>query len=295
MTSRIDDVRSYQRAVDARTDHLGKRFVLGEMLGGQHLGARAVRAEDGTHGVLKVSDDAYQSVVEDAVRLAEHLRAAGYPAPRPLHHGPMSGGYFYLQERAPGRPMREGGVYTELDTDELAVLLNVLDRHATCAPAVSHDWSKSVKEVALHQRGEWSVVAQRKLPVVQKLLEACERCVASLGDPAMRHNDLVIGDFGPHNILVDNEGHVTAVVDLESAGRGNRIVDTVGLLYMVEPHLLHVVRDAALKIASPEAVALCGVYWIVRRLGSGIRTDHDTLRLSAEQMLAHFDMLTCSK
>jgi hypothetical protein len=292
MTPQPDDASSYQRAMDELAEQLGKRFVLGEMLGGQHLGARAVDAEDGTRGVLKVSDDAYRSVVEHAVRLAGQIRAAGYPAPRPLYHGPMPGGYFYLQERAPGRPMREGGLYRGMDAEELAILLGVLDRHAALAAGAPHDWSKSVEEVALHPRREWAVVAQSRLPVVQRLLEACERRLAGLSDPAMRHNDLVVGDFGPHNVLVDDEGRLTAVVDLESAGRGDRVIDTVGLLYMVEPHLLGVVRDAALAIASPEALAVCGVYWIIRRLHAGVSANADNLRSAAEQMLAYFDMLS---
>ena len=65
---------------------------------------------------------------------------------------------------------------------------------------------------------------------------------------------MAIGDFGPHNVLVDDEGRITAVIDLESAGRGDRVIDTVGLLYMVEPHLLGVVRNAAQAIASPEVL-----------------------------------------
>jgi hypothetical protein len=61
---------------------------------------------------------------------------------------------------------------------------------------------------------------------------------------------------------------------------------------MAEPHLLGVVRDAALAIASPEALAVCGVYWIVRRLHGGITSGDDNLRPVAEQMLAYFDMLS---
>ena len=286
------DTGSYQRAVDALTEQLGKCFVLGETLGGQDLGARAVYAEDGTRCVLKVSDSAYRSAAEYAVRLTEQLRAAGYPAPRPLHHGPMPGGYFYLQERAPGQPMREGGVFRELDADELTVLLGVLDRHSELAQSVLHDWSRSVEEVVLNHFHEWAVVAQSQLPVVQKLLRACEQRIAGVSDPVLRQNDLVIGDFGPHNILVDDEGCVTAVVDLESAGRGDRVIDTVGLLYMVESHLIGVVRDAALGIASSEALAVCGVYWIVRRLCIGLRTDDDNLQPVAEQMLTNFNLLS---
>jgi aminoglycoside phosphotransferase (APT) family kinase protein len=204
----------------------------------------------------------------------------------------MSGGYFYLQERAPGRPMRKGGVYTEVNADELELLLSVLDQHSAVAPDAPHDWSKSVEDAVLHHRREWTVVAQSQLPVVQKLLNACERRVAGFGYPAMRHTDLVIGDFGPHNVLVNDEGRVTAVIDLESAGHGDRVIDTVGLLYVVEPHLLGVVRNAAMEIASPEVLALCGVYWVVRKLCGGIWSNNDNLQPVAERMLAHLDILT---
>ncbi|NLD45392.1 MAG: phosphotransferase [Chloroflexi bacterium] len=283
---------AYERAIDALTEELGTRFVLGERLGGGHLGARAVYADDGTSAVLKVSDASYRSAVEPAVVLAERLQAAGYPAPRPLHHGDIPGGYFFLQERAPGRPMRPVGVSQELDADELAVLLGLLDRHAGLGAGAPHDWTESVQDVSIHRRREWTLVAENPLPVVQRLLKACEQRLAGISDLSMRHDDLVIGDFGPHNILVDEEGQVTCVVDLESAGRGDRVIDTLNLLYMVEPHLLGVVRDAALAIARPEAFVVCGVYWIVRRLFLGIRSDDSSLEPVAQRMLAHIDLLT---
>ncbi len=292
MASQPDKLDAYQRAVAALTKQLGKRFVLGEWLGGQHLGARAVESEDGVRGVLKVSDHAYKPVVEQAVRLIEQLRAAGYPAPRSLCHGSLPGGYFYLQERAVGYPMRAGGVWQELNADELAILLGLLTRHSALAPEASHNWSQSVESVTLHRLHEWVVVAESKIPVVQELLQACERCVAGINHSTLRHTDLVIGDFGPHNILVDHAGNVTAVIDLEGAGRGDRVIDLVGLLYMVEPQLLGVVRAAALEIANPAALAVCGVYWIVHRLYLGIKgVECENLQSAAEQMLTYFDLL----
>ena len=51
-------------------------------------------------------------------------------------------------------------------------------------------------------------------------------------------------------------------------------------------------REAALAIASPEALAVCGVYWIVRRLCGGIQSGDENLQPVAEQMLAYFDMLS---
>lgn len=153
------------------------------------------------------------------------------------------------------------------------------------------DWIDKVEEVALRQSGEWAVVAQSPLPAVQRLLEMCAKQCAGLGDPGWSHGDLVIGDFGPHNVLLNEKEQVTAVFDLEGAGRGDRVIDMMGLLYMVEPKLVHTVRNAALKIASPSALTICSVFWIVHRLYQGMQICDANVERAAQQMLAHVNLL----
>lgn len=154
------------------------------------------------------------------------------------------------------------------------------------------DWTCEVEAVALRKQGEWAVVAQSSLPVVQLLLETCDRRCAGLSDPGWRHSDLVHGDFGAHNVLLNKHGSVVAVIDLEGSGRGDRVIDVVGLFFMVEPELLQDVRREALRIASPAALTACGVYWVIHRLYQGITADDENLEPVAQQMLAHIDVLT---
>lgn len=187
--------------------------------------------------------------------------------------------------------MRSPGVWSELNQHELGLLLRQLDLHEGIAPAALPDWVSRVEEIALQQQGEWLVVAQSPLPVVQHLLETCARHCAKLDDPGWRRDDLVIGDFGPHNVLLDDQGQIVAVFDLDGAGRGDRVIDLVGLLYMVEPPLLQTVRHAARQIASPPALRTCGVYWIVHRLYQGIMANSENLAPIAQRMLAHVDLL----
>ena len=279
-------------ALDYLNRELGKRFTLAERLPGKS-GAWAVHSLDGQHGILKVFEDSSCERVAPTVRVVEHLRAAGYPTPRPMHYGPISGGACcYLQERVPGYLMRSPGVYAELNRDELELLLRLLDLHAGIAPTVSDDWTDQVEAVVLRQEDAWAVVAQSPLPAVQQLLATCERRCAELDAPGWTHGDLVIGDFGAHNVLLDDHGQVAAVIDLDGAGRGDRVIDLVGLLYMVEPHLLAAVRRAALHVASPAAVRICGVYWIVQRLSQGIMANDANLESVAQRMLTYLDMLT---
>jgi Ser/Thr protein kinase RdoA (MazF antagonist) len=280
-----------QRAIDCLDDALGRRYMLVERLPGKS-GAWAVEAPDGEQGILKVARDSSCECLAQTVRVVQHLRAVGYPTPRPLHYGPIPGGACcYLQEREPGHLMRSPGIYTELSYHELGLLLGLLELQAGIAPEVSHDWTGQVEAVALRHQGAWTVVAQSPLPAVQRLLATCEQRCAGLGDPGWRHGDLVIGDFGAHNVLLDDHGRVAAVIDLEGAGRGDRVIDLMGLLYMVEPNLLLAVRRAALQIATPTAVTVCGVYWIVQRLFQGIATNDVQLEAVAQQMLSYVDML----
>lgn len=283
-------VNLMKRALDCLNSNLGRRFTLSEKLS-EKSSTWAVDSLDGERGVLKIYDDSYRDTVEQTVRLAEYLRVAGYPTPRPLHHGLIpDGGCFYLQERLPGRPMRSPGVYSELNQHELELLLRLLDLHTGIAPETSQDWTYQVEEVALRQRGEWAVVAQSPLPAVQSLIEICARRCAGLGDPGWTHNDLVIGDFGAHNVLLNDQGQVAAVFDLDGAGRGDQVIDMVNLLYMVEPQLLNDVRHAVLQVASPAALTACGVFWIVHRLYQGIMVNDENVEPVAQQILAHIDL-----
>ena len=281
-----------QCALDSLNRELGKRYTLSEKLVGKS-GAWALDSVDGEQAILKVSNDTACDRVERMLHLVEHLRAADYTTPRPLHYGSIpGGGCYYLQERVPGKLMRSPGVYSELNHHELGLLLRVLDLHADIALEASQDWTREVEAVALRQQGEWLAVARSPVPTVQHLLETCEWRCAGLGTPGWRHGDLVHGDFGAHNVLLDDDGRVLAVIDLEEAGRGDRVIDVVGLLYVVEAELLADVRREALQRASPAAVTACGVYWIVHRLYQGIRANDENLERVARQMLTHIDLLT---
>lgn len=272
-----------QRAVRALNDEIGTTFELGEHLGGLHRGAWAVTDREGTKAVLKVSDDGYRFAVERALVVVAHVREAGYPAPMPMHHGPVpEGGWYYLQERAPGRPMHDG----PLARREVDALLDVIDMQAGLAPPIDADWSAYVEYMALRRLHEWTLVARNTDAGVQELLDACRRRVDGIAEPCLSRSDLAVGDFGPHNVLVDERGAITAVVDLEGASRGDRVIDIAGLLLLVEPSLVHHVREAALRASSAEALAVCGVHWIVRRL---VRPDAAQM---APELLARLGELT---
>ena len=68
---------------------------------------------------------------------------------------------------------------------------------------------------------------------MQQILARCQQRITQLDAALWRRDDLVIGDFGAHNILLNDKGQIAAVLDLEGAGHGDRVLDLVGLQYMV--------------------------------------------------------------
>lgn len=280
-----------RRALIYLSHQLDTALVLAERLSGKSR-AWALDAPDGTRWVLKVAHESTCDQVMALAALTAYLRSVGYPTPCMRYAGVLpDGGCVSLQEWLPGQLMRVPGIWTELNQDELRLLLSILARHAQLAPPDSRDWIAHVEAIVVQHQGEWEVVAQSRLLVIQRILGICQQHSAQLGALPWRHDDLVIGDFGPHNMLLDDHGQLAAVLDLEGAGRGARIIDLVGLRYMVEPTLLQQLQCEALAIAHPSVITASGIYWIIHRLYQGMHADAPQLESIAHQMLAHIDLL----
>lgn len=279
-----------QHALNHLVSVYGKPFMRTARLPGKR-GAWAIASVDGACAVLKIFDASTCVEMWAMADIVTQLHACGYPTPRVLYVGQLPDGEgVYVQEWLPGQMLRTPGIWAELNADELQLLLAMLERHAQLAPG-GRDWVAAIESIVCQQQGEWAVVAQCPIPAVQQILARCQQRITQLDAPLWRRDDLVIGDFGAHNILLNDRGQIAAVLDLEGAGHGDRVLDLVGLLYMVEAPLLPRVRNAAHRIATPSTVTLSAIYWIIQRLYLGIQSLDTDLAPIAQQMLAHIDIL----
>lgn len=197
----------------------GRRWsVLGRLAGGrsdsvQLLGSGAARL------VVKIKQGAWwQSQLARFADLVQGLRAAGYPTPPVLGHGPLGGDRFYLAtEYAPGsQPV---GMDVVLARDVLAAV----GLHATVHPSPIRDWSAMI---TLFLNGG---IADHRFPpqlagLAQRALDLVPSPV-----PALPTGDFVHGDLTTRNLLT-RSGRLSAVIDAEGFGTGTRTIDLVSML-----------------------------------------------------------------
>jgi aminoglycoside phosphotransferase (APT) family kinase protein len=223
------------------------------LTGGQTVGAHLVRFEGDSVAVLKFGwNGGWLGQIERAAATAETLRARGYPTP-PI--GPMGllpgAGWWYVQGFVEGEHVPVAA-FTPTHFD---ALIDLVRTHRGLAPPTDQDWSGYVVGLVLHHDHDWQVLLTAG-PVVDDFLNRVKGRVEPLAGVVLGHDDLVLGDIGPHNMLF-RDGRLVGVIDFESAGRGDLLYDVASLVYRFRDQPVD--RGALLELAAGrgDAYKLC--------------------------------------
>lgn len=229
-------------------------------------GAVYVRWPDGRGGVVTPSVDR----VEDLQRTADVLalvRSLGLPVPRYELIACLRDCVAVVQERLPGKVMR-------LDVPKLEAMVEMNQRFEGIlarrhdVPSVRYrlqdkEWHRSLEEYSDRSR----VVLSR---------------IRRTGDPEMFGDDLVHLDFNAENVLFDEDGAITGVIDWGgSASRGDRRFALVKLRCLLawetlappgpDPAVLARLDELLGALIEPETLHLYWAEWSVRMLNWTIR------------------------
>ena len=73
-----------------------------------------------------------------------------------------------------------------------------------------------------------------------------------------------MGDFGPHNVIVDR-GRIRAVIDLDASGQGDRVIDLARLLRRADnnPTIRDRIFAEADAIDRHDRLLVAGAFWLV--------------------------------
>jgi Ser/Thr protein kinase RdoA (MazF antagonist) len=192
--------------------HAGTRLEYAGAASGGEVGAAFVRWPDGRQGVLTrgTRDLAAQ---QRTVRFLDIARIHGIPAPRyDLIHTLPGGTIVVIQERLPGTPPRQ------VDDALIASMIRINDRCANLfpdAPPFDLHLMRSGLGYCLHE----SLAAYDDR--TRRLLEWVHQVGRESGE-TLPGSDLVHSDFHPGNVLVDDAGDITGVIDWGEATRGDR-------------------------------------------------------------------------
>ena len=206
------------RVIDRIAEITGVRLILEGPCPGGEVGAAYVRWPDGRRSVLREGRTRTGPLVDRA-------RAAGVPTARQELAAQVDGVRVLVQQRLPGAPP------VTVDAAVVAQMIAVTDR---LAGLLADDPAPRPAELFLTGDGPgfclhgplagYSARTARLLAWVRE--------VGATGS-AMIGDDLTHLDFHPGNVLVDEAGRLTGVVDWDGATRGDRHFDLVTLRFML--------------------------------------------------------------
>ena len=190
------------------------------------VGAGFVRWPDGREGVLTRGFGSLDDLRRTA-RVLDAARSDGLPVPQYQLLTEVTDGVGVVQERLPGRPPEV------IDRALLEAMIVLTDRFAGRAadlPVPSMHLLESGPGFCLHES------LQRYDDRTRRLLDWV-REVGRDEPSGMTGDDLVHLDFHTGNVLVDERGELTGVVDWDGIGRGDRRFGLVTLRFDAESRL----------------------------------------------------------
>ncbi|GAB2572117.1 hypothetical protein Aab01nite_03630 [Paractinoplanes abujensis] len=196
----------------------GVRLVLEGPAPGGEAGAAYVRWPDGRRSVL----------TEGRSRsgpLADRARRAGVPTARHELAAHVDGRRVIVQQRLPGRPPRTTG---------LPLVRQMIALNDRLAGLLADEPAPQPAELHLTTDGPGFCLHQPLAghsPRTAALLTRIHDIGAA--GTVMAGDDLVHHDFHPGNVLVDDHGRITGLIDWDGATRGDRLFDLVTLRFVL--------------------------------------------------------------
>jgi hypothetical protein len=245
----------------------GVRLVSeGRCRGGQ-IGACYVRWADGHRSVLTAGPPGGLEAAQRAAALTADARAAGVPAPRYELVAGLPSCTAVVQELLPGTVPATMTRRTVASMVEVTRRCRGLLADRTDLPAPSLFLRTDGPGFCLH-----GAMASYD-PRTAQLLAVIEEAGAGLPEH-LTGEDLVHFDLHPENVLADETGEVTGVVDWDGAARSDRALDLMTLRFDLArraPELGHWV-GGLLRESAPEEVRLaCWAHMSLRLVDWAIR------------------------
>jgi aminoglycoside phosphotransferase (APT) family kinase protein len=234
--------------------------------GGQ-VGASYVRWPDGHRSVLTWQPAGDAASARQACALLEVARTSGVPAPRYELVQEVPSAVVIVQELLPGRLPTALGRRTV----ESMVALNrrcrglLADRHDLPAPSLY--LLTDGPGFCLHE--PLARYGRRTAALLAQIHE-----IGAAGPEQLSGDDLVHLDFHPENVLIDEAGTVTGVVDWDAIGRGNGDFDLITLRFDLARRAPDLGRRLGEQLADhvPEEVArVCWAHMSLRLVDWSIR------------------------
>jgi hypothetical protein len=265
-----DDVLVH-RILDEVEDQTGIRWEAEGRFPRGTRGAWRVRGPEGP-AVLKfdLRGDVGEDVLRRSSRISAVLQRGGAPVPGYLAVGSKTDlPQWSIIERMPGS---DAELSPQLADQMVAFTARQARRGPILAPG-TRNWTRHINDELFGSREMSSIVAGAS-PEGRALVEQVDAAVAGLEGRVTESRDIVHGDFQHYNALQDSRGNLSAVIDWDGAGCGDRGIDIARLrmdasLQKLEgdgadPEIVQRLGEAVTKTSGPEALTLFSAYYAIQ-------------------------------
>ena len=252
-------------------------YTLGQQYsGGENQGAFQVVDASGQTAVLKLSrNPLWISQIKRAQAATVHLKTLGYPVPEYTVMGSTDRGTYWLQTEMPGSPVVGAPTVGQI-TDLLRLI--ELQKGQLISEVQGQDWCWYLGNVVF--RGEDGNVRalMQFSPQTSALVARIEGMVAGLDGKVLPKTDLVHGEMNLGQVLFEGD-RVSAVLDWDQVGYGDRTIDLVGLWFSIvdAPEPRDLVMKRLLEVSDPQAIKICAaarmlavVSWHINKVGGDV-------------------------
>ena len=233
-------------------------------------GAWRIRGPEGP-AVLKfdLRGDVGRDVLLRSRRVTNLLQRAGAPVPAYLAIGEPSDTQWSIIECMPG----SDAAMTPRIAEQMTQLTDRQRNLGVLLPPDARDWNAHIEDELFGSRPMSEKVAAAS-PEGAALVEQVDAAVAALRGAMPGAHDIVHGDYQHYNALEDAAGNVTAVLDWDGAGRGDRGIDIARLrmdasLQAIEGDgadaaMVSRLGDAVVRTSGEAGLALFTAYYAVQ-------------------------------
>ena len=173
---------------------------------------------------------------ELAKNITNRLLSLEYPVPEYLYSGRTGNGLYWVQQELPGQPLWQNPTVEQIEK-----VLSFLLLQRNQAVSEKQNYSLIVKDTVFGNRLGGLKSIQNSSFEMQQFLSNLKRAVKDLESLYLPITDIVHGDFSYHQVMVDNKGDITGIIDWQEAGCGDWLVDLARLIYSLHdrPHLVN--------------------------------------------------------
>ena len=196
--------------------------------GSEDQGAWRVINTDGTRAVLKLSrNPMWVNQVQRAKAATDHLAKLGYPVPTYTAIGTTDRGTYWLQSMVQGTSAGEAPT-----AEQLTSLLGLIEQQKgqAISEVQGQDWVWYLTDVVFRGESGYVRTLMQYGPETSSLVSRIEGLVTGLQTKELPKTDLVHGDMAINQVLFAGP-QVSAVLDWDQVGYGDRTIDLVSLWY----------------------------------------------------------------